>query len=122
MLRQSLLTLSNSRELQDVALHNGLARRFALRFVAGETLEQAVDAIRTLNKKRISATFDHLGENISTTEDARAAADVYIQVLDKIAATGINSNVSLKLTQMGLDVDEELCFANVAQSANAPSS
>jgi proline dehydrogenase len=115
VLRQTFLTLSNSRELQDVALHNGMARKFALRFVAGETLEQAVSAIRALNKKQISATFDHLGENITTADDARAAADVYIQVLDKIAATGINSNVSLKLTQMGLDVDEELCFANVAR-------
>jgi proline dehydrogenase len=115
LLRQTFLTLSNSRELQDMALHNGLARKFALRFVAGETLDQAVSAIRTLNKKQITATFDHLGENITTADEAHAAADAYIQVLDKIESTGINSNVSLKLTQMGLDVDEELCFSNVAR-------
>ena len=115
MLRQTFLTLSNSRELQDIALNNGLARRFALRFVAGETLEQAVKAIRSLNGKGIMATFDHLGENVSTADEARAAADSYIDVLDKIKSTGINSNVSLKLTQMGLDIDEDLCFDNVSR-------
>lgn len=115
MLRQSFLSLSNSRELQNIALHNGMARRFALRFVAGETLDQAAKAIAALNKKGIMATFDHLGENVSTADEAIASADAYIQVLDKIEATGIRSNVSLKLTQMGLDVDEELCFRNVAR-------
>jgi proline dehydrogenase len=115
VLRQTFLTLSNSRELQDVALHNGLARKFALRFVAGETLDQAVRAIKALNKQKISATFDHLGENITTAAEAKAAADSYIKVLDRIQSTGISSNVSLKLTQMGLDVDEELCFANVTR-------
>ena len=115
MLRQTFLTLSNSRELQDIALNNGLARRFALRFVAGETLDQAVKAIRALNTKGIKATFDHLGENITTATEARSAADSYIDVLNKIESTHIDSNVSLKLTQMGLDVDEELCFENVAR-------
>lgn len=115
MLRQTFLTLSNSHELQNIALNNGLARRFALRFVAGETLDQAVQAIRALNNKGIMATFDHLGENITTANEARAAADSYMDVLDKIEKTGIKSNVSLKLTQMGLDVDEDLCFDNVSR-------
>ncbi len=84
MLRQTFLTLSNSRELQDIALSNGMARRFALRFVAGETLDQAVRAIRTLNARGIMATFDHLGENVSTHDEARAAADSYIEVLNRI--------------------------------------
>ena len=64
MLRQAFLTMSNSRELQNVALHNRAARRFALRFVAGETLAQAVRAIAELNKAGIKATFDQLGENV----------------------------------------------------------
>lgn len=115
MLRQTFLTLSNSKELQNIALHNGAARKIALRFVAGETLDQAVEAIRALNKKGITATFDHLGENTSTEAEARAAADSYIEVLRRIVSSGINSNVSLKLTQMGLDVDEEICFQNVAR-------
>src|SRR5205814_10011720 len=93
----------------------GLARKFALRFVAGETLDQAVNAIATLNHKGIMATFDHLGENVATRDAAKAAADSYIEVLERIEATGIKSNVSLKLTQMGLDIDEELCFENVSR-------
>jgi proline dehydrogenase len=113
VLRQTFLTLSNSRELQNIALHNGMARRFALRFVAGETLDQAVEAIAALNEKGIVATFDHLGENVSTQDEAIAAADSYIEILNRIKNTGINSNVSLKLTQMGLDVDEELCLRNM---------
>jgi proline dehydrogenase len=115
VLRQTFLTLSNSRELQDIALNNGLARRFALRFVAGETLEQAVQAIRALNAKGIKATFDQLGENINTAAEARAAANSYIDILNKIESTRIDSNVSLKLTQMGLDVDEDLCYDNVSR-------
>lgn len=115
MLRQTFLTLSNSDELQNIALHNPVARRFALRFVAGETLDQAVRAIRALNSKGVKATFDHLGENINTANEAIAAADSYIKVLDRIESTGIHSNVSLKLTQMGLDVDEDLCLRNVSR-------
>lgn len=115
MLRQTFLTLSNSRELKDVALQNSLARKFALRFVAGETLDQAVNVIIELNRKGILATFDQLGENVATPAAAIAAADSYIRILDRIKSTGINSNVSLKLTQMGLDVDEDLCLQNLVR-------
>jgi proline dehydrogenase len=115
VLRNTFLSMSNSKELQDIALHNGAARRFALRFVAGETLAQATRAIMALNSKGIMATFDHLGENVSTADEAIASADAYIEVLNQIERTGIKSNVSLKLTQMGLDVDEELCFRNVSR-------
>jgi proline dehydrogenase len=107
--------MSNSKDLQDIALHNGMARRFALRFVAGESLAQATRAIMALNSKGIMATFDHLGENVSTADEAIASADAYIEVLNQIERTHIKSNVSLKLTQMGLDVDEELCFRNVSR-------
>lgn len=115
MLRQTFLSLSNSRELQDVALHNGAARKFALRFVAGETLPQAVRSIAALNARGCMATFDHLGENVNTPQEARAAADSYMAVLEAIEARRLNSNVSLKLTQMGLDVDEALCYENVSR-------
>jgi proline dehydrogenase len=115
LLRQTFLTLSNSRELQDVALQNGLARKFALRFVAGETPEQAIRAVAALNKVGIEASLDHLGENVSSPGEAGAAADSYIDMLNLIASSGVDSNVSLKLTQMGLDIDEELCFENVCR-------
>jgi proline dehydrogenase len=107
--------MSNSRDLQNIALSNGAARKFALRFVAGETLDQAARAIAVLNRQGIMATFDHLGENINTESEAVASADAYIELLERIKTDSLNSNVSLKLTQMGLDVDEELCFDNVAR-------
>src|SRR5687768_13982385 len=107
--------MSNSRDLQNIALSNGAARKFALRFVAGETLDQAVRAIIALNRKGIMATFDHLGENVNTEAEAVGSADAYIELLDRIKADRLKSNVSLKLTQMGLDVDEELCFENLSR-------
>jgi proline dehydrogenase len=101
--------------LQDVALQNGLARKFALRFVAGETPDQAIRAVSALNAKGIRASLDHLGENVTRPHEAVAAADSYIDILNLIASTGVDSNVSLKLTQMGLDIDEELCLDNVCR-------
>src|SRR5437762_1609668 len=112
-LRQGFLTLSNSKSLQNFALHNGLARRVARRFVAGEQLNEAIDVIRAFNAKGIRATFDHLGESVTDEREARAAAQSYITLLDRIAQTGIDSNVSLKLTAMGLDLDTEFCYQNV---------
>lgn len=119
MLRNTFLTLSNSRELQDVALHNAMARKFALRFVAGESLDQAVRTVADLNKRGIMATLDHLGENVTRAEEAVGAANSYIEALSRIQSSGINCNVSLKLTQMGLDVDEDLCFENVSRILEA---
>jgi proline dehydrogenase len=75
VLRQTFLTLSNSNELKNIALHNSTARKLASRFVAGETLAEALPAIRALNAKGIMATFDHLGENVASPDEARAAAD-----------------------------------------------
>lgn len=113
MLRQTFLTLANSNELKNVATSNRAARKLASRFIAGDTLPQAVSVIRTLNAKGIKTTFDHLGENVTTHDEAVAAADSYIDILNAIAEARLDSNVSLKLTQMGMDVDEELCYRNV---------
>jgi proline dehydrogenase len=96
-------------------MNNRAARVLVLRFVAGETLQQAVAAIAALNKRGIMATFDHLGENITTPEAARAAAQSYVEIIDAIVKHRLNSNVSLKLTQMGLDIDEELCYQNLVR-------
>jgi proline dehydrogenase len=115
VLRQTFLTLANSNELKNVATGNSAARKLASRFIAGDTLPQAVSVIRTLNAKGIKATFDHLGENVTTHDEAVAAADSYIDILNAIAEARLDSNVSLKLTQMGMDVDEELCYRNVAR-------
>lgn len=90
-----------------------LSRRAARRFIAGETLSEALPVVRALNEHDILATLDHLGENVQTREKAISAAQEYLKILDAIQENRLNSNVSLKLTQMGLDLSEELCFENL---------
>ncbi|MEP7065291.1 MAG: proline dehydrogenase family protein [Gemmatimonadota bacterium] len=109
MLRQSLLYLSNQPRIFKLVRQNGFAKRFASRFVAGETLDTALDAVRALNARKITASLDLLGESVSSEPEARAAGQEYIAMLDRIHQQKLDANVSVKLTQMGLDVDEELC-------------
>jgi len=92
-----------------------LAQRLATRFVAGQTLEEALEVCRRINQEGITVTLDHLGESVTTLEEAAAARDVYLRTLSAIHETGIQGNVSLKLTQFGLDVSNEQCRANVEQ-------
>jgi proline dehydrogenase len=92
---------------------NGLARRFASRFVAGESIDQGVEAARELSRRGITASLDLLGESVSAEAEAVAARDQYLRMLDRMAASGAEVNVSVKLTQMGLDIAEELCVANM---------
>jgi proline dehydrogenase len=113
MLRASLLWLSEQPRVFHFVRRNGLARRFASRFVAGETVDTALAALTDLNRARISASLDLLGESITSADEARAARDTYLTLLDRIHAAGADANVSVKLTQMGLDLDEGLCVANV---------
>jgi len=82
------------------------------RFVAGEELKDAVEAIRHLNEKEISASFDHLGESITSEAATRDEVSEYVRVLDSIQESGLNSNVSVKLTQIGLDISETLTYDN----------
>jgi proline dehydrogenase len=82
------------------------------RFVAGEELADAVEAIRQLNRQAISASFDHLGESITAEVETRKEVNEYVRVLDSIHDSGLDSNVSVKLTQLGLDVSQEHCYAN----------
>jgi proline dehydrogenase len=113
VLRAGLLWLSEQARLFRFVRGNGLARRFALRFVAGETVEAAVAALRQLNAAGISATLDLLGESVTGAADARAARDTYLEILERIYRVGADANVSVKLTQMGLALDEPLCVANM---------
>ncbi len=94
---------------------SSLAQRLATRFVAGETLEQALAVARKLNAEGITVTLDHLGESVSTLAEAAEARDVYLRTLDAIHSNGIQGNVSLKLTQFGIDLSYEQCLANVDQ-------
>jgi proline dehydrogenase len=92
-----------------------LAQRLAARFVAGSTLEEALAVSRKLNAEGIAVTLDHLGESVTSLDEAAHARDVYLETLNAIAASGIQGNVSLKLTQFGLDFSYEQCLANVEQ-------
>jgi proline dehydrogenase len=112
-MRQGLLWLSERQSVFNFVRSNGLARRFASRFVAGESIDQAVEAARELSRRGITASLDLLGESVSAEAEAVAARDQYLRMLDRMAASGAEVNVSVKLTQMGLDIAEELCVANM---------
>ncbi len=85
---------------------------FARRFVAGETMDKAIKAVKKLNERNITATLDILGEDVHKKEDAERFAEYYINLLDAIEESGVDSNVSLKLTMTGLRIDEKFCFEN----------
>jgi proline dehydrogenase len=109
MLRDTLLYLSNQPKVFKFVRGNRLAKHFARRFVAGETIGEALAAVRELNAKGITASLDLLGESVSNDAEARAARDEYLRILDRIRESKVNANVSVKLTAMGLDIDHELC-------------
>lgn len=97
---------------------NKLAKKYGLqfgaaRFVAGETIEKAIKAVEELNKSGKVATLDHLGEFVFTEEEANESAAMCIQTLDAIAKSGVQSNLSLKMTSLGLDISKELCMQNM---------
>jgi len=112
MLRSTFLWLSERRGLFEFVKRNGLARQFSARFVAGETLDEALTAARDLNARNITASLDLLGESVTTREASAGARDAAIEILDRIQASGVRANLSLKLTQMGLDLDEGLAADN----------
>jgi len=109
MLRNTLLYLSNQPRVFKFVRGNRLAKHFAQRFVAGETIAEALAAVRELNAKGITASLDLLGESVHNEAEARAARDEYLKILDRIRESKVNANVSVKLTAMGLDIDHELC-------------
>lgn len=112
MLRKPLLWLSERQSVFNFIKSNGLARRFASRFVAGESLDTAVTATRELNAADITVSLDLLGESVANRDEAAAAREAAIAIVERIRAEGLRANVSIKLTQMGLDIDETLAVAN----------
>ncbi|MDQ3949515.1 MAG: proline dehydrogenase family protein [Gemmatimonadota bacterium] len=111
MLRTALLYLSNQPQVFSFVRHNRLAKQLAMRFVAGETADEAMAAVRQLNARGTSASLDLLGESVSNEDDARATRGAYIQLLDRIQEQHLDANVSVKLTALGLDISEDLCVA-----------
>lgn len=108
MLRALFISLSESRSLRAAAEKSAIGQRLSSRFVAGTQVEDVLKVAGTLNQRGITATVDNLGENVTNIEEARASAQLYHQLLDQIAVHKLEANVSLKLTHMGLDVDENL--------------
>jgi proline dehydrogenase len=105
--------MSDSKALAQWLTRNALGRKLASRFVAGETLDSAILAVRELNAAGIRASLDHLGEAVTNPEDSIRAAGAYLELLDRLHETGVDSNVSLKLTQMGLDISQMHCLDNL---------
>lgn len=112
MMRNAFLYLSKNRMANRTAKRYGL-KFGAKRFVAGVQIADAIQAIRELNSRGIVATLDHLGEFISTEKEAADAADYCIRTLEAIAESGVRSHLSLKMTQLGLDISEELCLKHM---------
>jgi proline dehydrogenase len=108
MLRTFFVRLSENPSLRNFAESSSLGRRVSGRFVAGTEIADAVRATQAINRASMSVTIDNLGENVANPDEARHSAQLYHQILDAIAAHQLNANISLKLTHMGLDVDEKL--------------
>ena len=113
IMRQGLIWLSERQGIFNFVRRNGMARKFASRFVAGETIESGVQGAVDLAAKGITSSLDLLGESVTLESEAVAARDQYLQMLDRMAAAKVEVNVSVKLTQMGLDIGEELCADNM---------
>ena len=107
--------MSEQPRLQQMATRMEVSRRVAHRFVAGEKILEAIEAVRVLNQKGFNVTVDYLGEMVNQKEDAKRATIEYIEALRSIHSNQLNSNVSLKLTQFGLGIDEEFCKNNVEE-------
>ncbi|HEX9248179.1 MAG TPA: proline dehydrogenase family protein [Gemmatimonadaceae bacterium] len=113
MLRSALLYLSDQQQIFKFVRNNRVAKSFANRFVAGETVDTALAAVARLNTRGITASLDLLGESVHNEAEARAAGEAYISMLDRIHEQKADANVSVKLTAMGLDISEDLCVANM---------
>ena len=113
MLRAAFLWLSEQPRIFGFVRRNRLARKLASRFVAGETIDEAIPTLRDLNASNLSASLDLLGESVLHAEEAQRACRTYLDLLERSHGAGANANVSVKLTQMGLDIDEKLCLGNM---------
>src|SRR5258708_35384469 len=118
MLRSTLLKLSESKSFANWVTTNGTTRRMARRFVAGETLDEAIAAARRCNDAGMHSSLDYLGENVSSTSDAQHSRDAYLEVFERIAQERLHANVSGKLTQLGLDINVEFCEGLVLSIAD----
>ncbi|MFI5056601.1 MAG: proline dehydrogenase family protein [Candidatus Acidiferrales bacterium] len=109
MLRATLLKLSESARFAHWVTSNSTTRRLAQRFVPGETLDQAITAVRACNDAGMLASLDYLGENVATIADAQRARDSYLEIFERVAGEKLHATISCKLTQLGLDLNADFC-------------
>jgi len=114
-------TLARSRTLQHLASRYGMRspNSFARRFIAGETIDEAIAAARAIEANRMTQTLDLLGESVVTMTEADLATRAYLAMFDRIVAAGIGRNISLKLTQLGLTIDRATCVDNLRRILDA---
>jgi proline dehydrogenase len=115
LMRRAILMASQSPWMRANAPRYGVLRRTVTRFMPGENVEDALEAARQLAEKQIATLVTHLGENISDRSEAESVTQHYLGVLDRIRTAALPTEVSVKLTQLGLDLDRELCYANLAK-------
>ncbi|MBZ0295652.1 MAG: proline dehydrogenase, partial [Anaerolineae bacterium] len=113
MLRRLLLYLSAAGWASSMVIHFPLARRVALRFVAGETLQSALETTRQLNEQDLAVSLDYLGESIHNAQGTREVVATYQQLLEAIHEQDLQAGISLKRTHLGLDIGEDLCQSNL---------
>lgn len=113
MLRRSLLFLSEREGLKNALLRTRGARSLAERFVAGERLDGALEVARSLNRSGFRVTLDYLGESVAREEEAERATTAYVESLEHVDGSDVAATISLKLTQLGLDIDVDLCASNL---------
>jgi proline dehydrogenase len=110
VLRAAFISLSESKSIRSAAEKTWAGQRLSRRFVAGTTIDDALAATQAVNQLGLSVSVDNLGENVTNGGEARHSAQLYHQMLDRMSELGLNANVSLKLTHMGLDVDETMAY------------
>jgi proline dehydrogenase len=110
--RSALIYLSRQERLKDFAAHFKPFKKLTTRFIAGENINEAIAAIQAINARGCSASFDHLNESVNSREETEAEVREYLNVLARIDESGIESNVSIKLTQFGLEIDPDLAYRN----------
>jgi proline dehydrogenase len=115
MLKGTLVYLAQNDAMRNFVIHNRATRAVSHRFVAGEVVDDAIEATRALNKVKMQVSLDHLGENVSDAKEAISAAQDYIAILDRITEAGVDANISVKLTALGLDISQKLCEENVCR-------
>lgn len=116
VMRSILLAASQNRWLRDRAANYWFVRRTVSRFMPGEKLDDALGAAQILKGKKIGTVFTHLGENIKDRTEAQQVTDHYLEILERVRQKGLRTEISVKLTQLGLDLSPDLCFEKIGRA------